>query len=104
MVLSFFACIILCAMLVWLVMREYEKEKEKNERLVQRSLKDKVHLEQLLSEISVLKGILPICSYCKKIRDEDNQWQSMEYYISSRSEAKFSHGICPDCGKEHYND
>jgi hypothetical protein len=58
MVLSFFACIILCAMLVWLVMREYEKEKEKNERLVQRSLKDKVHLEQLLSEISVLKGIL----------------------------------------------
>lgn len=89
---------------MWLVVREYETEKEKNERLIQRSLDDKARLEQLLSEISVLKGILPVCSFCKKIKDENDQWQSMEYYISSHSEAQFSHGFCPECGKEHYED
>jgi predicted membrane protein len=102
--ISFFACIILSGILMWLVVREYETEKEKNERLIQRSLDDKARLEQLLSEISVLKGILPVCSFCKKIKDENDQWQSMEYYISSHSEAQFSHGFCPECGKEHYED
>lgn len=103
MAFSFFTCFTLSGVLSWLVVREYEKEKDKNEQLVQRSLDDKTRLEQLLSEISVLKGILPVCSFCKKIRDENDQWQSMEHYISSHSEAQFSHGFCPDCGKEHYN-
>lgn len=51
----------------------------------------------LHSEISTLSGLVPICSYCKNIRDDKNYWQRVESYIESKSEAKFSHGICPDC-------
>jgi sigma-B regulation protein RsbU (phosphoserine phosphatase) len=41
--------------------------------------------------------LLPICSYCKKIRDDQNYWQQVEAYISSHTDAQFSHGVCPDC-------
>jgi DNA-binding response OmpR family regulator len=51
----------------------------------------------LHTEISTLSGLVPICSYCKKIRDDKNYWQRVESYIESKSDAKFSHGICPDC-------
>ncbi len=54
-------------------------------------------LEQALQEIKVLRGILPICSRCKKIRDEHGQWHTVESYITDHTEADFSHGICPDC-------
>ncbi len=64
------------------------------------------HLEDLvaekMSEIKVLEGILPICSGCKKIRDDVGNWAPLETYIDSHSEAHFSHGICPDCVKEYY--
>jgi len=49
-----------------------------------------------------LEGLLPICSYCKRIRDDSGAWQNMESYISKRSDAEFSHGICPDCAKKHF--
>lgn len=51
-----------------------------------------------------LEGILPICSYCKKIRDGNDQWHMIEEYIEDRSKAEFSHGICPDCLKKHKPD
>ena len=54
-------------------------------------------LEEALSSVKTLQGLLPICSYCKKIRDDRNYWQQVEGYISDHSEAQFSHGICPDC-------
>lgn len=56
----------------------------------------------LLKEIKVLRGILPICSFCKKIRTENNTWIPLEEYINKHSEAEFSHGLCPDCLREHY--
>lgn len=56
-----------------------------------------VNLERALAEIRTLSGLLPICMYCKKIRDEEGHWNTMESYISQRSEAEFSHGICSDC-------
>src|SRR5256885_5940249 len=59
-------------------------------------------LEQALQEIKVLRGILPICSRCKKIRDEHGQWQSVESYIKGHSEADFSHLICPECLDKHF--
>jgi len=59
-------------------------------------------LETAIREIDLLKGIIPICCHCKKIRDDQGYWQQVEQYFKSRSEAKFSHGICPDCIKEHY--
>jgi hypothetical protein len=58
----------------------------------------------LLREVALLRGILPICSFCKKIRQEDNTWEHMETYITNRSEAQFSHSVCPDCLKVHYPD
>ena len=54
-------------------------------------------LEQAMTEIKQLSGLLPICSYCKKIRDDQNYWHQLERYIATRTDAKFSHGICPDC-------
>lgn len=54
-------------------------------------------LEEALARVKQLQGLLPICSYCKKIRDDQNYWQQVEGYISEHSEAIFSHGICPDC-------
>ncbi len=57
---------------------------------------------KLEKELKTLKGILPICGHCKRIRNEDDTWDSLEQYISSRSEASFSHGLCPDCAKKYY--
>lgn len=56
-----------------------------------------VELEQALARVKQLQGLLPICSYCKKIRDDKNYWQQVDAYIAEHSEAQFSHGICPDC-------
>jgi GAF domain-containing protein len=53
--------------------------------------------ERALAEVTRLQGLLPICSYCKKIRNDQNSWEQMESYISEHSHATFSHGICPDC-------
>jgi response regulator RpfG family c-di-GMP phosphodiesterase len=69
---------------------------------LQRELAHKVtELEAALLEVQVLHGLLPICSYCKKIRDDGDYWQQIEVYISERSDAEFSHGICPDCYETH---
>ena len=59
-------------------------------------------LQTALDSIKVLHGILPTCAWCKKIRDEAGQWQQIEEYVRQRSEAEFSHGICPDCMKRVY--
>lgn len=55
---------------------------------------------KLENEINTLKGIIPICCYCKKIRDDKESWHQLEAYISEHSEAEFSHGLCPDCLNE----
>lgn len=65
---------------------------------LQRQLAERIaELEAAVAHIKQLQGILSICSYCKNIRDDENYWQQVEGYISDHSEAKFSHGICPDC-------
>lgn len=87
---------------VYFVVQEYKKERVRNNVLYRQTLRDKAALEQAMAEIKVLEGILPVCSFCKKIRDEDNEWNVMESYISKRSGAEFSHGVCPDCGIKHY--
>jgi hypothetical protein len=58
----------------------------------------------LYAEVQLLRGILPICSFCKKIRNEDERWEPLEKYISERSDAQFSHGLCPDCARKHYGE
>jgi sigma-B regulation protein RsbU (phosphoserine phosphatase) len=70
------------------------------ERVIEMQLalaKQVKELQEALSQIKTLQGLIPICSYCKKIRNDENYWQQVESYISQHSEAVFSHGICPDC-------
>ena len=62
------------------------------------------HLQKALSLVKQLSGLLPICSKCKKIRDDKGDWRVLESYIRQHSEAEFSHGICPDCAEELYGD
>lgn len=54
-------------------------------------------LEKSLQEIKTLKGLIPICSYCKVIRNEEGTWEKLESYLSNHSDAQFSHGTCPEC-------
>ena len=61
-------------------------------------------LRKSLEEIRTLRGIIPICANCKKIRDDQGYWNQVEVYIRDRTEAEFSHGICPDCVKILYPD
>ena len=65
---------------------------------LQQSLAERVQaLEDALTRVKQLQGLLPICAYCKKIRNDRNYWQQVESYIIEHSEAQFTHGICPDC-------
>lgn len=61
-------------------------------------------MKHLKVEVKVLEGMIPICSNCKKIRDKDGEWQSLEKYLGEHSQAEFTHGICPDCRKLLYGE
>lgn len=74
-----------------------KKEREEREALI-------LELGVALSKVKQLSGLLPICSYCKKIRDDKGAWTQLESYIHKHSEAKFSHGICEECVTKHFPD
>lgn len=68
---------------------------------LQQTLTERVEeLKEALLNVKQLSGLLPICSYCKKIRDDKNYWQQVESYVGQHSEARFSHSICPECYEE----
>jgi sigma-B regulation protein RsbU (phosphoserine phosphatase) len=69
-------------------------------QLQQALTKHVAELKEALISVKQLGGLLPICSYCKKIRDDQNYWQQVEAYVGKHSEAKFSHSICPQCYEE----
>jgi hypothetical protein len=73
-----------------------KSEKERNQLINE--------LQEALKEIKTLKGILPFCSYCKKIRDDKGYWEKVDVYIHKYSQADISHSICPECAKKHYSD
>ncbi len=73
---------------------------ETNQKVVQKN----AALEKALAEVKTLSGLLPICSHCKKIRDDKGYWNQIESYIHEHSDVKFSHGICQECAKKHYPD
>lgn len=58
--------------------------------------------EEALDKLKKLKGLISICSYCKSIRKKDNNWERIEVFIESKSDLRFSHGICPDCAREYF--
>jgi phosphoserine phosphatase RsbU/P len=69
---------------------------------LQEKLRERVEeLEDALSKVRTLSGLLPICSYCKKIRDDQDYWTELESYLAKFSEAEFSHGVCPGCYETH---
>ena len=80
--------------------KEIDERKKKELELLRKN----EELEKALSEIKVLQGLIPICSYCKKIRDDAGLWQQLEAYITKHSEASFTHGICETCAKKHFPD
>jgi len=65
-------------------------------------LEDITSLKRALEDVKTLSGLLPICSHCKKIRDDTGYWNQIESYIQENSEAVFSHGICQDCAEKLY--
>lgn len=75
--------------------REIRRHNEEREKLIG-------ELNDALSKVKLLSGLLPICSACKKIRDDQGYWHSVEVYLIEHSEATFTHGICPDCVKRLY--
>ncbi len=79
-------------------------EKEISERAAAEAERDKtiLNLKQALEEVKTLRGILPICSFCKKVRDDKGYWEQVDVYINKHSQADISHSICPDCAKKHY--
>ena len=78
------------------VTRKKKAEREREELIAE--------LREALAEVRKLSGLLPICSHCKKIRDDQGYWQAVDKYISSHSGAQVSHSICPECLKELYPD
>jgi PAS domain S-box-containing protein len=76
---------------------ELEQTHEEREKLIR-------NLQEALVKVKTLSGLLPICSACKKIRDDKGYWRQIESYIRDHSEAEFSHGICPDCMRKLYPD
>lgn len=76
---------------------ESKLAEEERERLVR-------ELQATLAELRTLQKILPICSYCRKIRDDESYWHSVEDYISTHTSSKFSHGICPNCVAAHFEE
>lgn len=65
---------------------------------LQTALENRIReLETALGQVKILRGLLPICSYCKRVRDSKDYWEQVELYISRHTDAQFSHGICPDC-------
>ncbi len=76
---------------------ERKKIEEEREKLIN-------ELQRALKEIKTLRGILPLCSFCKKIRDDKGYWEKVDVYIHQHTEADISHSICPACSNEHYPD
>ena len=63
-----------------------------------------VELQKALEDVKLLSGLLPICMWCKKIRDDQGYWNAIEHYLGQHSEAEFSHGICPDCKRKYFEE
>ena len=91
---SLFSSVEKCAENIILEKKIQQQNKEKDELIAK--------LQDALDNVKNLSGLLPICSSCKKIRDDKGYWQQIESYIREHSEAQFSHGICPDCLKKLY--
>ena len=107
--------------IVIVIRRWFPQEEEERERQVAhvRALEKEIHerkiaeaeserliaeLQRALEEVKTLRGILPICSFCKKVRDDEGYWRQVDVYIQQQTDVDFSHSVCPDCIKTQYPD
>ena len=90
------AAVVKCAEIIEL-RQAHQRFLSEREKLIDDLLK-------AIADVKTLQGILPICMFCKKIRDDKGAWQRIEVYIRDHSEAEFSHGVCDDCMKIHYGE
>jgi len=96
--------LIIMGLTMYIVFNHYLSEREQKDKLLQETIKKEKKLEKALSEIKLLRGFLPICVKCKRIRDDHGYWNQIEDYISNHSQAEFTHSICPQCAKELYGE
>ena len=91
--------LVICILLILIVVFSLRMDKAAKERenII-------LELQDALAEVITLRGIIPICASCKKVRDDKGYWSQIESYIRDHSEADFSHGICPECAKKLYPD
>jgi len=83
---------------------ERKKVEQQQKELIRKLQEALAERERLLKEIKVLRGLLPICSGCKRIRDEHDRWWPLDAFVRSRTDAEITHTICPDCTKVFYDD
>lgn len=110
----FFTCVISTAVIFFvlnLILSSYDRDRrelDRSNRLLEEKMNDlsriNVELEDALDRVDTLSGLLPICSSCKKVRDDEGYWNQIENYIRKHSRASFTHGICPECAKRLYPD
>ena len=91
--------LVICIFLILIVVFSFRMDKAAKERenII-------LELQDALAEVITLRGIIPICSSCKKVRDDKGYWNQIESYIRDHSKADFSHSICPECAKKLYPD
>jgi len=81
----------------WVLAFAFRATQRANERLI----KD---LQDALANVKTLKGLLPVCAWCHRIRNDAGYWERLEAFISAHSEAEFTHGMCPECFAKHYGE
>lgn len=100
--ISIIICLVINGISVHIIYKRYDIEKKLNKTMLNRAIADKETIEKSINEIQILRGLLPICSHCKKIRGQKGDWEQLERFIQENSEAKFSHSLCPECAQTFY--
>jgi hypothetical protein len=95
LVSGFLLSVVAGILILLVVLTSYDAERKQQAALNQ-------ELKRSLDEIRTLQGLLPICSWCKKVRDDEGLWTQVEQYLSERTDLSFTHGMCPTCAHEHF--
>lgn len=95
LVTGFLASSAACLLMLWVVVASHDAERKRLTDLNQ-------ELQRNLDEIQTLQGMLPICSWCKKVRDDEGLWTQVEHYLAEKTDLSFTHGMCPECAREQF--
>ena len=104
MAIFLFTSLFIVTTTVYIVFMQYLREKKAKDILLCQTIKGKEELEKAFLEIKQLRGIIPICSACNRVRNDKGYWEQVEQYIHDHSKARFSHGFCPECVIKLKND